>query len=81
MLLAADELKRAEEAKRKILDGAETLWNSRLELLANAGDLRALLSHLTSPVEVAGDNCSCNSGCGALGPGGVVSDPGSLARR
>jgi hypothetical protein len=53
-------------AKSTALEGYEALWNSRLELLTRAGDMAALLQHLRSPVELAGDNCSCNSGCGLL---------------
>jgi hypothetical protein len=55
-----------QRAKSTALQGYEALWNSRLELLTRAGDMAALLQHLRSPVELAGDNCSCNSACGSL---------------
>ena len=69
------------DAKRKVVEGCEALWNARLQLLTNAGDMRALLEHLRSPVELAGDNCGCNSACGSLAnPGAFVSNPGIAGR-
>ncbi len=79
-MLSSEDVKRVAEAKGKIIEGSQTIWNSRLDLLVRAGDLRALLNHLTSPAEVAGDNCGCNSGCGALGPGGLVSNPAPMTQ-
>lgn len=55
---------RVSKAKAAQVSAATELWNSRLELLQSAGDIRALLDHLRTPVELAGDNCGCNSGCG-----------------
>jgi len=69
------------DAKRKVVEGCEALWNARLQLLTNAGDLAALLQHLRSPVELAGDNCGCNSACGSLAaPGAYAANPGGTGR-
>ena len=65
-MLTSEKVGEIERAKARVLDGYEALWNERLGLLVKSGDLAALLNHLRSPVELAGDNCSCNSGCGSL---------------
>ncbi len=69
------ELKEIADAKRRVIEGSEALWNARLQILTKAGDMRGLLNHLRSPVELAGDNCGCNSACGALSEGQFGVDP------
>ncbi len=53
------------KAKAEILEGSTMIWNARLELLVNSGNLTGALDHLNRAAE-SGDNCGCNSGCGAL---------------
>jgi len=59
-------LKRAVEAKRQILEGQMTLWNTRLESLISSGDVRAALDQLRAPLEDNIDNCGCNVQCGGF---------------
>lgn len=53
----------AKSARERLSSASFELWNARLETLRMAGNLRAIQDHLASPVELAGDNCSCNTGC------------------
>lgn len=68
---------KAVEAKRQIIDAQTVLWNTRLEALAESGDVKSVLDHLQSPIEDNIDNCGCNVQCGALqdAVGGRVSNP------
>jgi hypothetical protein len=50
------------EAKQRVVEGALTIWNARLEALIEVGDIRAAIDHLKSPVEW-GDNCGCGNNC------------------
>jgi hypothetical protein len=59
-------LKQAVEAKKLILEGQMTLWNTRLESLISSGDLRAALDQLRAPLEDSIDNCGCNVQCGGF---------------
>lgn len=59
-----ENLEEIKKAKSKIVEGALTIWNARLEALVRAGDIRAALNQMISPVEY-GDNCDCNGSCGA----------------
>lgn len=79
----SDELfQRATKAKTDQVTAATELWNARLELLQSVGDVRGLLSHLQTPVELAGDNCGCNSACAAPETlGERVSIPAATTRR
>lgn len=56
---------RALKAKAEQTRAATELWNARLELLQSVGDVRGILAQLQTPVELAGDNCGCNSACAA----------------
>ncbi len=78
--MATDFVKDVSSAKKTALAGYEALWNARLKILVAAGDLNGLLQHIGSPAEVLGDNCSCNSGCGALSAGDFSVDPAGLRR-
>ena len=71
-------ISRISKAKSQQIQAATELWNTRLELLRTAGDFRGLLDHLRTPVELAGDNCGCNSACGV--PEGIPqrSNPSTL---
>jgi hypothetical protein len=65
MLETTENGARVGEAKRQQTDGALTLWNARLELLDRAGDLKALIEHLRSPIDPIADNsCGNNCNCG-----------------
>jgi hypothetical protein len=64
-MIADDVLSRIQKLKQQHSQAATELWNTRLELLQEAGDFRAIVDHLRTPVELAGDNCSCNSACRA----------------
>ena len=76
MAISDDILARVTKAKTEQVQAATELWNSRLELLQRSGDLRGLLDHLRTPVELAGDNCGCNSACSIPeGIGGRISNP------
>ncbi len=66
---------RVTKAKADQVHAATELWNSRLELLQRAGDVRGLLEQLRSPVELAGDNCGCNSACSIPEGMGQFSSP------
>jgi hypothetical protein len=61
---------RSAEAK-----AATELWNIRLELLSRSSDLEGIIQLLRTPIELAGDNCSCNSACNVC-----VNDFPSLVR-
>jgi hypothetical protein len=52
------------DAKKKVAEGALTIWNSRLELLANAGNLRDILDAIESPIDLVAGNSDCNRNCG-----------------
>lgn len=58
---------------------AVELWNIRLDLLRRSGSYRALLDHLASPAELAGDNCTCNNACN-IGCAALGFDPGLTLR-
>ena len=62
--MTEDLIARISKAKTQQVQAATELWNTRLELLRSAGDFKGLLDHLRTPVELAGDNCGCNSACG-----------------
>lgn len=63
-------------AKKQIMEANMTLWNTRLEALVEAGDIKSVLDHLRSPIEDKIDNCGCNVQCGALQEGlGAVTNP------
>ena len=47
----SEKLKQISDAKQQIVTGSLTIWNARLESLANAGNLNAALEELLSPVE------------------------------
>jgi hypothetical protein len=59
-------LNRITKAKIQQVTAATELWNVRLELFQQSGDLRGMLDHLRTPIELAGDNCGCNSACGVV---------------
>lgn len=69
----ADEFSEVKAAKAKILEGQLTIWNARLDALNRTGDAKAVIDHMKSAAE-GGDNCGCNSACGA------PLNPGELAR-
>jgi hypothetical protein len=64
----ADRIKAARLAQSR---AAMELWNTRLDLLRRTGDSAGLLGHIASPVELAGDNCTCNNACN-VGCGGIM---------
>ena len=68
-----EELKKAQAAKKQIVEGQIVLWNARLEALIETGDVRAVITQLASPVEDNIDNCGCNVQCGASS---VLTNPG-----
>lgn len=57
-----ENLEEVKKAKAQIMEGALTIWNTRLEALQKTGNLQVLLQHLGSPVEWS-DNCGCNVQC------------------
>ena len=65
MAISPEIFERATKAKADQVTAATELWNARLELLQNVGDVRGILDQLLTPVELAGDNCGCNSACAA----------------
>lgn len=68
--MTRDELKKIQTAKQQVLNGQMTIWNTRLDALVEAGDIRGALDQLVSPVEDAINNCGCNVQCGAM-QGGI----------
>ncbi len=59
-------IEKAISAKRQIVDGSYELWNARVELLRNVGDIQGLLELLKDPVELVADNGNCGGcNCGA----------------
>jgi|GEM_PF-1792058 len=64
-------------AKKQIVEGQLTIWSTRLSALVDAGDFRAALDTMVSPVELASNNCGCNAPCDALTSGALqgVSNP------
>ena len=53
-------------AKKTMIAGQLTLWNARLESLAEAGDTKAAIDALANPLADDINNCTCNVQCGAL---------------
>lgn len=62
------DLEEIKKAKAKVVEGQLTIWNARLESLVDAGNLQAVLDHMTSPIEW-GDNCDCQGNCNCAEPG------------
>lgn len=56
MLVSLEEMKKS---NAPTLKGAMTLWNTRLEALQKAENMKDLIYHLGTPVEWS-DNCECN---------------------
>lgn len=50
------------KAKAQVTEGSLTIWNARLEAMMSVGDVGGAISHMTAPIERAGDQCDC--GCG-----------------
>jgi hypothetical protein len=72
-VMREDLSKKVTAAKRQTVDGSLELWNARLELLSDAGDIRAIVDHLKSPAEPVADNGNCgNCGCGLESVGSEV---------
>lgn len=69
---------RAAMARTKETHAAVEIWNVRLDLLHESGSYRALLAHIASPAELAGDNCTCNNACN-IGCAQLGFDPGMMA--
>lgn len=67
------------KAKSTQVESATELWNARLEILKSIGDVRGIYNHLRTPVELAGDNCGCNSACGAAEGLQAATNPGIRA--
>ncbi len=59
-----EKMEEIKKAKAQIVNGSLTIWNARLDALTSAGNLAGALDHLNRTAE-SGDNCGCNSGCGA----------------
>lgn len=57
MLVNLEEVKKD---KVQIIESSFTLWNTRLEALKKAGNMKDLIQHLGTPVEWS-DNCECNA--------------------
>lgn len=64
MTISDDTFDRVTRAKSSQVAAATEIWNARLDILRSAGDIQGVLTHLRTPVELAGDNCGCNSACG-----------------
>lgn len=64
MSISDEMLARVGKAKTAQVESATEIWNARLEILKSIGDARGIYNHLRTPVELAGDNCGCNSACG-----------------
>lgn len=64
MSIGEEVLARVSKAKATQVEAATEIWNARLEILRSVGDTRGIYDHLRTPVELAGDNCGCNSACG-----------------
>jgi hypothetical protein len=61
-----DLIEKAASAKRSVVEGSLEIWNTRLEILRSAGDIRGLLEVLKDPVEPYADNGNCGGcNCGA----------------
>lgn len=52
------------KAKRQVVEGQLTLWNTRLDALVEAGDARGVIDALTARLDDI-NNCGCNVQCGA----------------
>ena len=63
------------DAKRTMVAAAVEIWNVRLELLRDHGDLRALITHLKTAAEADDTNLGCNGNCHCGAPGPDVSQP------
>ena len=61
MIKNVEEVKKA---KKQVLDGALTIWNTRLDAFIQAGDLRGALDQLITSCD--GDNCDCQCGSALL---------------
>ncbi len=57
-----EKIEEIRKAKNQIVDGSLTIWNSRLDALIKAGDIRGAIDHIGSPVERS-DNCGCGNNC------------------
>ena len=65
-MIREEKLQEVFKAKQQIVEGSLTIWNARLETLAQAGDLKGLLDQMKSPVEPVADQGNCgNCVCGA----------------
>jgi len=70
------QLRKVAEAKKRVFDGQMTIWNTRIEALLDTGDVRAATDAMSAPVDLASNNCDCNSPCDALaGAGGRLVNP------
>jgi hypothetical protein len=62
------DIKEIYEAKKQIQEGSLVIWRTRLETLANAGDVRGFLDVIDIPAEHhVTNNCNCPNrvqGCG-----------------
>jgi hypothetical protein len=65
MPISDDTFQRVTKAKSSQVEAATEIWNARLDILRSSGDIQGVLNHLRTPVELAGDNCGCNSACGS----------------
>lgn len=59
-----EKMEEIKKAKAQIVGGSLVIWNARLDALVSAGNVIGALDQLNRTVET-GDNCGCNSGCGA----------------
>ncbi len=76
-----DLIQKAASAKRSVVEGSLEIWNTRLEILRSAGDIRGLLDVLTDPVEPYADNGNCGGcNCGVEQLGTDVSLPSPATR-
>lgn len=61
-------------AKAKMVEGALTIWNARLDAMLEAGNVQGAIDHMAAPAEDVINNCDCNTSCGGVTP------PGELVR-
>lgn len=75
-MLTKESVKTIQAAQKQVLDGKLTIWNTRLDALVSAGDVRGALDQLVSPVADVADNCGCNVQCGAMtNPMDAITNP------
>lgn len=74
-----NQVKEIKEAKRKIVDGGLTIWNTRLDMMFAAGRLKDILDHIGSPADGddpdGGPNIPITVGCEACVPLSICDCP------